>query len=314
MSTIIVTDSACDLPDAFVEQNPIKKLPLNIYLNGETFPDKTTEAERLAIYQKGSLSREHDASSQPSSVDDVYHYFLDKIAVQHDFAIGQTVSKARSPNFENWQSAAGLVQRDYHKLRAAGGRTGSFGIRIINSGTMFTGQGILAAHSCKLIHDGIGRNQLRREIEDFKFKIRTLAVPRDVAYLRERARKKGDKSIGFLASLVGKTMDISPILRGYQDVTEPVVKVRGREAAVNRMFTYAMHRMNEGLCTPYIVVSIAGDPLALEQFEKFREMKILAKAKDIRVMTTVMNLSGGINMGPDTVSISLASDNEVLDV
>ena len=43
-------------------------------------------------------------------------------------------------------------------------------------------------------------------------------------------------------------------------------------------------------------------------------MKILAKAKDIRVMTTVMNLSGGINMGPDTVSISLASDNEVLDV
>lgn len=314
MSTIIVTDSACDLPDAFIEQNPIKKLPLNISLDGNTFADKTTEAERLEIYRKGSLNKEHNAYSHPNSVDEVYRYFLDEISTQYDFAIGQTVSKSRSPNYNIWLDAAGTVQRDYDQLRQNGSRAGSFGIRIINSGTMFTGQGILAAHASLLIHKGVGNHQMRRDLEEFKHHIRTFAVPRDVAYLRKRARKKGHKSIGLLASIIGKALGISPIFRGYQDITEPVVKVRGRIAAVNRMFTYAIRRMNEGLKSPFIVVSIAGNPMDLEQFDQFNDMKILAKAKDIRVMTSVMNLSGGINMGPDTVALALATDNEALDI
>ncbi len=314
MSTIIVSDSACDLPDAFVAQNPIVKLPLNIYLEGKKFEDRTTELERLAIYQKGSLNKNHEATTKPNTPEQAYRFFLNEIASQYDFAIGQTVSEAVSPNFENWIMAAGMIKRDYNQLGSAGGRMGSFGIRIINSGTVFAGQGILAAYSAKLVIDGVGNIQLRRDIEQFKQYIRTFAVPRDAVYLRDRALQQGDNSIGLLSSMVGRALDISPILRCYQDITEPVVKVRGRVAAVNRLFAYAVERINEGLKSPFVVISVAGDPTELNQYEQFNALKIVAKLKDVRVMTTVMNLSGGINLGPGAVSLALATNNETRDL
>lgn len=313
MSVVVITDSACDLPTDFINKNPIKLLPLNISLNGKKFDDDLNEVARLKIYKSGAIDKEQEAGSIPSTSEQVYDYYMKKIVPNYDFAIGVTVSKERSPNYENWVNAAGLIQRDYHNHRIKSGRTGSFGIRIINSGTMFSGQGILAAHTLKLIRDGVGKNRIRREVEEFKSKIRALAVPKDVAYIRNRARQKGDRSISLIASMIGKTLDISPILRGYGDVTEPVAKIRGRSTAIGMLFQYAIDRLKEGVLTPYIIVSIAGDPSELVEYSKFTELKQLAKEKRVDLMTTVMNLSGGINMGPGTISIALASENETFD-
>lgn len=313
MSIVVIPDSACDLSTDFLAKHPVKLLPLNINLNGKIFCDNISEAARLKFYENGTIDKDQNAATLPATPDQIYHFFLDDIAKYHDFAIAQSISKVRSPTHENIMSAARLIQRDYHEHRNEAGRTGSFGMRIINSGTVFSGQGILAAHTVKLIKDGVTRNQIRQKIEEFKPFIRAFAVPKDVDYLRNRARKKGDRSIGLLAAIVGKTLDISPILRGYGDITEPVAKVKGRDVAIDKLFNYSIARLHEGLKTPYIIVSIAGNPAELESIESFKALRKLAESEKVELMTTVMNLSGGINMGPGTVCIALATENETVD-
>jgi len=313
MSIVVIPDSGCDLPETYLAQHPIKLLPLNISLNGKVFSDNISELERLSFYESGTIDKDQNAETLPSTPDQIYQFFLDDIAQNYDFAIAQSISKVRSPTHENIMSAARLIQRDYHKYRNDAGRSGSFGMRIINSGTVFCGQGILAVYTVNLIQAGVARNQIRNKIEEFKPYIRMFAIPKDVDYLRKRARKKGDKSIGLIAAVVGKTLDISPILRGYGDVTEAVAKIKGRDIAIEKLFNYGIDRLNEGLKLPYIIVSIAGSPKELEKFDSFRALRKLAESNKVELMTTVMNLSGGINMGPGTISLGLASENETLE-
>lgn len=309
MSSVVVVDSACDLPPGFIKNNPIKVMPLNITLDGNTMADTLTAGQKIELYQLGSLTRNHDAVSSPAGQDQIIQYYLDEIVAEFDFAIGLSVANSRSPNYQNWVDAQTTILRDNHQIRELKGVAGHFGMRVINSATMFTGQGVLAAHTAKLIKEGVNKNEIRERIESFKNTVYGFAVPRDIGYLRERGRKKGDKSVSFAAALIGKALDISPIIKGSQNVTEPVAKVRGFENAVDKLFDCVIERIEEGLETPFVVISIAEAPVKLLRIKKFLELREVAKGKGVEVLRTVMCPSGGINLGPGTISVGFATSN-----
>jgi len=309
MSSVVVVDSACDLPASFIERNPVKVLPLNLTLDGVDRVDNLSPGQKIELFQSGALTRGHDAESAPATADQIYQYYLDEVVPNFDFAVGQSVSRTRSPTFDNWLSAQGNIQRDYRAIREKAGVQGHFGMRVINSGTMFAGQGLLAIETVRMFKAKSGKNELRQSAESFKEKILTFAVPKELSYLRERARKKGDKSVSFISAFIGKALDISPILRGSQDVTEPVAKVRGFDNALDKLFSFAIDKIKEGLACPYIVISVADDPGVLLRYESYSDLKDVAKKHGVEVLSAVMSMSGGINLGPGTVSLALATDN-----
>ena len=65
----------------------------------------------------------------------------------------------------------------------------------MNSGTLFTGQGVLAAFTSDLIAANKSRHDILRLAEAFKRKIYGFVIPPDVAYIRDRARKRGETSL-----------------------------------------------------------------------------------------------------------------------
>ena len=309
MSSVVVVDSACDLPASFLEKNQIKVLPLNLILDGVDQVDDLTPVQRMDLFRSGALTKGHDAVSGPATTDQIYQYYMDKVVPNFDFAVGQSISQARSPTFDNWHSAQSDIQRDYRAVRKRAGIEGHFGMRVINSGTLFSGQGLLALETVRMFNAKSGKNELRQATEDFKEKILMFAVPKELSYLRERARKKGDRSVNFFSAFIGKALDITPILRGCQDVTEPVAKVRGFGNALDKLFRFAIDKIKEGLLSPYVVVSVADDPGVLLRYESYNELRDVANKQGIEVVSSVMSMSGGINLGPGSISLALASDN-----
>lgn len=70
----------------------------------------------------------------------------------------------------------------------------------------------------------MSRDALRQEVEAFTDKIYTCVIPRDLHYIRERARRRGDTSVSALAAFLGKALNITPVIFGRprrRGITEP---------------------------------------------------------------------------------------------
>jgi len=103
-------------------------------------------------------------------------------------------------------------------------------------------------------------------------------------------------------------LDIAPIMRAYQDDTSAVAKVKGYENAVNRVLDSAIKAIKKGLTSHYICVSIADELDVLHTFSRYSEFLAAAENANLTVLTSVMNMTGAINIGPGSFSLSLATD------
>lgn len=309
MSTLLVVDAACDLPRPFLDERRIKLLPVDIRIDDQVIRDDKDAQKLIEFYRGGMLNKNHDAESIPYSAEQIEVLFNDEIVTQYDFALVQTVSRKRSPIYDNATKASLSILRSYKGLRQTAGREGGFTMRIMNTGTLFCGQGVLAAFASDMIELGKAKNEILKLCDSMRHRIYSYIVPPDVYYIRERARRKGEDSIGMLTAFVARSLDIVPILCGRMDETYPVAKTRGFKGSVNRLFDYAIERIEEGLLTPYIVISYAGDVSELLAFDRFQALEETAKRHQVRVLSCVMGLTGGLNVGPGSVGLALACED-----
>src|SRR3546814_15169266 len=84
-------------------------------------------------------------------------------------------------------------------------------------------------------------------------------VATDLHYLRARTRKRGDRSVSLLSATLGSALDIKPILHCNRGETGPVGKVKGTDAACERLFDFAGKRIRAGLMTPTLCLSYGGE-------------------------------------------------------
>lgn len=304
----LTVDSACDLPWSFMEQNNIFVLPISVRIDGQLVEDTRDPERTLAFFRSGVLSKGHDAESVPYTVEQIKSLFLDKVVVDYDFAFIQTVMRTRSPIYENAYQAMHLILGEYRDRRRAAGVDGPFSMRVVDTRTLFAGQALVAAETVRMINSNVPKNELRQRVENLTGSTYAYAVVPDVYYLRERARKKGDNSVGLVGALLGKALDIAPILCGHNGETFPVAKVRGFEASVQRLFEYAERRIARGLLAPYVCVSYAGEEDTIKQLPGFDRLAKVARDNNIELLTAMMSTTGGANVGPGTLSIALAAE------
>ncbi|GLS25451.1 DegV family protein [Marinibactrum halimedae] len=314
MKTGLVVDSACDLPDTFITDNNIFVIPLNISIAGESIGDTLSETERLAIYNEGRIDKSMQAESSPTTTEQIKEYMLDNVVTKTDFAICETIARSRSPTYSHYLDVSQGMQVHAQEIRKQANCITPFSMRVVSTGTVFSGQGLTAAHTIKLINEGISKNQLRRAIEEFKPQVKSFGIPPDLTYLRNRARKKGDKSVGFLTSIIGKALEVTPVVLGCNEETYPIAKIRGFENALKAVLNFVATKVQSGLSTPYIVISIAGDPKELFNFNEYASLQNIAQSHNIEILLSVMSLSGGINLGPGSITVSVAYEGDDVEI
>jgi DegV family protein with EDD domain len=307
----IVVDSACDLPLEFLRQHAITILPITVHLGDESLVDDRDPAITQRFLAENLGARGHAAETEPYSVEQIRDLFLGRLVIDYDCVFCLTITSTRSPIHAHASKASYAILKDYRPIRRDAGVTGPFLMRVIDSETLFAAQGVSAVEAVRLRAAGENPGRMRERLERIAHNTYGYMLPRDLYYLRARAQKKGDRSVGWLSAALGTALDIKPLLRGYRGETGPVAKVRGFEHGAQTLFDYVAKRARAGFLTPTLCVSYGGDLAELDSLPGYAGLKETCAELAIEVFESPMSMTGMINVGTGAVTLGFAAEEHV---
>jgi len=304
----LVVDSACDLPGSFIERNHVEILPITVKIGDAVLADHRNEQATLEFLHSHVAERGAEAETMPFSVEQIRDVFLKKLVIDYDYVFCLTITRTRSPIHDNAMQASFVILNDYRPMRTAAGQTSPFALRVIDTQQLFAGQGVTAVEAMRMIRDGDGVAKIRARLENLAINTHAYMVPSDLMYLRSRARTKGDKSVGLLSAALGSALDIKPVLYCNRGDTRPVAKIRGWEAAVQRLFGFGVERVRAGLMTPTVCLSYGGDLEEMRSLPGYTTLIDGCRDAGVEVFESVMSLTGMVNVGKGSLVMGFAAE------
>ena len=306
----LAIDATCDLPQAFLEEHDIAVMPIIVRLDGKLFKDDRNPAEiERFLYLK--LADTASAETEPCSVEDVQKLFLEKLVLERDCVFCLTITATRSPIHEHVQKASFAVLKQYRGVRDQAGIPGPFYLRVIDTRSIFAGEGPMAVEAIRLMQAGETPSAIRERLNMLVNHTYAYMLPRDLYHLRNRTKKKGDRSVSLFSAVVGSALDIKPLLRCYRGETGPVGKVRGFEQGAQTLFGYAAKRARAGLLAPTMCVSYGGDLAELAKLPGYAELRSACEESGVTLMEAPMSITGMVNVGVGAVTLGFAAEEHV---
>jgi DegV family protein with EDD domain len=309
----LVVDSACDLPGDFLAGNQVTILPITVRIGDAVQVDHRDERATLDFLKAQIAERGADAETTPFTVQQIQDLFLKKLVIDYDYVFCMTITKSRSPIFDNAMQASFAILNEYRPIRAAAGNDTPFALRVIDSQNLFSAQGILPVEAVRLRAAGEGPPKIRARLEHLAMHTHGYLVPRDLYYIRNRARKKGDRSVSLLSAALGTALDIKPVLHANRGETGPVAKIKGFDAAVQKVFDFAARRVESGLLTPTLCLSYGGELDEMRALPGYARLRETCADRNIDVYESVMSLTGMVNVGKGAVVVGFAADPHAFD-
>ena len=309
----LAIDASCDLPQAFLQQHDVAVMPIAVRIDNTTFKDDRNPAEIERFLNLNLSSRSHSAETEPCSVEDVQKLFLEKLVLEKDCVFCLTITASRSPIYDNVIKASFAVLKNYRKARESAGITGPFLMRVLDTRSLFAGSAPCVVEAARLIQANETPAAIRERLAYIAENSYGYMLPRDLYYLRARAKKKGDRSVGLLSAVLGSTLDIKPLLRGYRGDTTPVGKVRGWEQGCETLFGYAADRVRAGLLVPVMCTAYGGDLSELPKLPGFENLAKVCEEHDVTLMQAPMSITGMVNVGEGAVTIGFAAEEHTVE-
>lgn len=304
----LVVDSACDLPAGYYAEHGITILPITVRIGDAMLADQRNEQATLEFLHAQIAERGAEAETIPYSVQQIQDLFLQKLVIDYDYVFCMTITKTRSPIFDNCMQASFAILNEYKPVRAAAGHDTPFALRVIDSQNLFAAEGILPVEAVRLRDAGEGAPKMRARLEHIALHTHGYMVPRDLYYLRARARKKGDRSVGLVSAALGTALDIKPILHANRGETGPVAKIKGFEPAVQKVFEFAGNRVRAGLLTPTLCLSYGGELAEMRALPGYQQLRDTCAEQNVDVYESVMSLTGMVNVGKGALVVGFAAE------
>ena len=232
----LVIDSACDLPRSFIEQHGLEIMPMVMHFGKMSFRDLREPEQTMELYRRFVAEKEIEVTTAPLSTKAIKDWFLDQLVLKYDRVLVITASSIFKPVFENATQASFMILSGYKERRKVAGLDEQFGLRVIDSKTLFAGQAAVVYEALRALNgqDEMLFDRLRQHVENFSQHVQAYLVPQDVFYLRKRAPQK--ESRGWFNYQGLSMFDTKPIFRIYRGETDIAEKVRGFDKAVEKLF------------------------------------------------------------------------------
>ncbi len=186
----IVTDTACDLPDALLEREGIALVPLRLLIGEETFLDRVTitpAAFHLRLREEGIVAR----TSQPPPAD--FREVYGALAGHGSPVVGIHVSGALSGTFSAARVAAASLR----------GQPGFAPVEVLDSRAVSVAQGLVVRAAARAAARGDGLANVVRVAEDAASRVRLLAaVPSLDSLVRGGRVSPGQRRLADLLGIV----------------------------------------------------------------------------------------------------------------
>ena len=305
MRTGFVIDSACDLPQSYLQDHPIHIMPISLHFGYDVFEDVRDPEATQAFYRKYLAEKTLDAETAPFSAEKIKALFLDELVLQYDRVLVVAIAQSRSPIFANATEASYAILKQYRERRQKAGLAGSFYLTVLDSKTLFTGEGVLVHEAVRLVEENnLSFGAVRSIAEQLSQQIYGYLVPDDLFYIRYRASKKGEKSIGLIGYHFGSLLDIKPIIGFRQGESQVIAKERGFDRTLIKLFEIVRQAIEQGLATRIVNVSYAGELDVIRRKRAFVEFEQHVRERGVEVLLSVMSTAGGINVGPGSLALS----------
>ncbi len=304
----LTMDASCDLPQAFLEEHRITVLPITVKVDNETFKDDRDPAEIQRFIDRRLGSRSHSAETEPTSAEEVQQLFLERLVLEQDCVFCLTITATRSPIHDNVVRASFAVLRRYREVREPAGIPGPFLLRVIDTRNLFAGSAPAVWEAARLIADDVAPATIRERLNHVASHSYGYMLPRDLHYLRARARKKNDRSVSLFSAVLGSALDIKPILRCFRGETAAVGKARGFEQAAQQLFDYAAARVRKGLLVPVVCVSYGGDLAVLSHLPGYAGLRAACEESGVALLEAPMSITGMVNVGEGAVTLGFAAE------
>lgn len=309
----IVVDSACDLPLDYLQQHGIILLPITVRIGDAVLADHRNEEATLQFLHEHVAEHGAEAETMPYTVQQVQDLFLTRLVIDYDYVFCMTITKTRSPIHENTQQASFAILNDYRPIRTAAGHDTPFALRVIDTQSLFAGQGITAVEAVRLCEAGEGAPKIRARLEHLALYTQTYMIPRDLYYLRARTRSRGDRSVSLLSAALGSALDIKPVLHCNRGETGPVAKIKGFDHAVSKLFDFTIRRIQAGLMTPTVCLSYGGELAEMRALPGYEQLRLACSAQNIELFESVMSLTGMVNVGKGALVVGFAAETAKFD-
>ncbi len=218
MKTIIVTDSTCDLPLSYIEDNQIELLGLTVSIQGkETIDDLGKTVPYKDFYD---LLRDGEkATTSQVNTHRFTKVFLDHAKAGHAIIyIG--FSSALSGTYNSACFAREEVLEQYPDAD----------ITVIDTLAASCGEGLLVYYACEMLKNGKSKDEIVQWIEDHKLKVVQLFTVADIDHLKRGGRISGT------TTAVRSTLSVKPILYvNDQGQLIPYDKARGLKKAIRAL-------------------------------------------------------------------------------
>ncbi len=306
----IVVDSACDLPRDFLTENDVRIMPITLRIGDLLIEDRRDPAETLDFYIRHLDRKSEDfAESMPYSVEQIENLFLERLVLDYDYVFCLTITSTRSPIFDHAMKASRAILGRYKTIRRAAGLPERFGLAVVSTRNLFTGQAVPVAEAVRLIRAGGTPSDIGTRLRQLVEQTHTYMVPADLFHIYRRASKKGDKSLSWGSYTVGSWLDVKPILHCHCDVTTTIDKVRGFTAGAERIFALADKRVRDGLDTPFVCISYGGQPDAVREMPGYAALAETASRHGVEILISPMSKTAAVNVGPGALSLAFAASD-----
>ncbi len=307
----LAIDASCDLSQEFLRKNNVSIMPITVKVDSETFMDDRRPEELQRFIDRRLGSRSHSAETEPCPVEEVQKLFLEKLVLEQDCVFCLTITATRSPINEHVNRASFAILKSYRQVREQAAIPGPFMMRVVDTRNVFAGTAPAIYEAARLIAADVPPATIRERLTHIANNSYGYMLPRDLIHLRNRIKKRGDRSVSLLSAMVGTALDIKPLLRCFRGETGPVGKVRGFEHGAEVLFNYAAQRVRAGLLVPVVCVSYGGDLAVLSHLPGYIELRQACEECGVELMEAPMSITGMVNVGEGAVTLGLAAEEHV---
>ncbi|MBX8942785.1 MULTISPECIES: DegV family protein [Lysinibacillus] len=274
----IFTDSGCDLPKSYYEENDVVLLPLRVQLNNKEYED-VISIDSKEIYdaiRQGAQPKTSQVSPE------LFLKHFEELAKNDEEGIYIAFSSELSGTYSTAQMIRNQVLEQYPSLKLA----------IIDSKCASLGHGLVVEEAVRLRNIGVSLEDMTSKINTLAPQVEHLFTVEDLDYLAKGGRVS--KASAFLGGL----LSIKPILNVEDGKLVPIEKSRGRKKALNRMLDLMQER--GGSFSNKIVGISHSDDAA---FANEAKASIQERFSPQAVQITMIGSAIGSHVGPGTIAI-----------
>ncbi|QPQ37634.1 DegV family protein [Lysinibacillus sp. JNUCC-52] len=274
----IYTDSGCDLPKSYYEENDVILLPLRVQVNNNEYDDVLSidSKEVYDAIRQGA----HPKTSQVSP--ELFLKHFEDLAKSGEQGIYIAFSSELSGTYSTAVMIRNQVIEQYPTLKLA----------IIDSKCASLGHGLIVQEAVQLRKTDTPLEEIETKVSSLASQMEHLFTVEDLDYLAKGGRVS--KASAFLGGL----LSIKPILNVEDGKLVPIEKSRGRKKAIARMLDIMQERGGD-FSDKIVGISHSDD----EAFANDVKASIQEKFAPKEVQITMIGSVIGSHVGPGTIAI-----------